>query len=812
MQTQVELELEAYQFGKARMVKTMSGNEEKGRAHNNPYAQAIYRRFVLPLAEIIREDIDAKRAGRRQAHVRLLKPIDAEAAAYIAVRSAMIALLAGKGNNAAEGAGRNVVAEVGRSVYHEYVLEHFSEIEPDLFYHLVNDFERRMSHNERHRMTVFKMQARKAGVHFTEWSSGDTQQVGAYLMEQLSKLGMVTTKQVTIPHRHKNNIRTKVFVELTEECLDLIDQIKGFAIESTPYFLPCVEPPRDWTSVTDGGFHTKEMRRLMPWMVKTNPSMRDHFRDADMSQEIAAINSLQRVEWRVNRPLLDAVRTIAKHFDMDEIISQAEVPKPHKPEWLTGEMTKDTMDATQLEEFVRWKRSVAEWHTERKVRGTKWGRFYNAMRIAQKFEEYDKLWFVYFEDFRGRKYVQTTGISPQGSDLQKALLEFANGKRLDTEEAVQWFKITGANRWGYDKVSLKDRANWVDERTELLIAFAEDPVAHPEWQEADMPLQFLAWCMEYREWCRSPSTFASHIAVGMDGSCNGLQNFSAMLRDTVGGVATNLIPSSLPNDIYQMVAIVTLQLLSSAEADEHGYRARWLKHGINRTLVKRSVMTLPYGSTRYSCAEFIVQDYLRSGLVPEFEKAEYSRAANYLSHFVWAAIGDVVVKAREAMTWLQQGARQLVAEGYTEIKWITPSGFPAIQTYWEQSVHQIRTKLCGGAILKLNRDTGIADVRRHKNGIAPNVVHSLDAAHLTLTVNAAVAEGIESFAMIHDDYGTHAADAGKLYRIIRERFVDMYEQHDVLAEFRVAYPQLPDPPAQGTLDIRQVLDSPYFFS
>ena len=233
---------------------------------------------------------------------------------------------------------------------------------------------------------------------------------------------------------------------------------------------------------------------------------------------------------------------------------------------------------------------------------------------------------------------------------------------------------------------------------------------------------------------------------------------------------------------------------------------------MNRTLVKRSVMTLPYGSTRYSCAEFIVADYLRGGKVPEFEKGEYEKAANYLSHFVWAAIGEVVVKAREAMTWLQQGARQLVREGNTEIKWVTPSGFPAIQAYWESDVHQIHTKLCGGARLKIHHDTDTPDINRHKNGIAPNFVHSLDASHLTLTVNAAVAEGITSLAMIHDDYGTHAADAPRLFRIIREQFVGMYQRHDMLAEFRARYPGLPEPPEQGDLDITQVLESPYFFA
>ena len=39
----------------------------------------------------------------------------------------------------------------------------------------------------------------------------------------------------------------------------------------------------------------------------------------------------------------------------------------------------------------------------------------------------------------------------------------------------------------------------------------------------------------------------------MDGSCNGLQNFSAMLRDEVGGKAVNLIPSDKPQDVYMEV-------------------------------------------------------------------------------------------------------------------------------------------------------------------------------------------------------------------------------------------------------------------
>lgn len=811
MQTQAQIELEALDYGRERMARSMANNEEKGRADSNPYAQAIYRRFVLPLAAIIRNDLEVKRAGRRQAHVQLLKDIDPDASAYVAVRAAMLALLGGVN-------GRMVVSSIGKSVYNEHLLTHFADMNKELFYTLTNDFERKMSHDERHKMTVYKRSAKDAGLELPVWSAGDRDQVGAYLAEQLQQLGML---EVSMVHeRCGRGMKTVIHAALTQDTMDVLEEIKGHVIETTPYFLPCVEKPLDWTSLSEGGYHTKEMQRLMPFCVKHAPSVRTELRNADMSKDMAALNALQSVKWRINEPMLAAIRRVHEHFDMEEIISQAELPKPPRPDWLVKDMDMAMLnDVDKEQEFKDWKRKMAEWHTEAKERGTKWGRFYNAMRIAEKFKSYPELYFVYFMDFRGRKYVQTSGVSPQGSDLQKALLEFAEGKPLHTQMAKDWFMITGANRYGFDKATLPDRIKWVEEREELLMSFAADPIANSGWTEADKPLQFLAWCMEFYDWRTYGDDFVSRISVGMDGSCNGLQNFSAMLRDEKGGIATNLVPPTspldVPNDIYGMVATRATELLVEAEDDEAGYRLLWLRHKLNRTLVKRSVMTLPYGSTRFSCADFIVGDYLRAGKAPEFAKAEYSKAAQYLSKFVWQAIGDVVVKAREAMEWLQKGARQIVKaspDRDVTIRWVTPTGFPVLQAYWGTTVHQIHTKLCGQARLKIHSDADEADLNRHKNGIAPNFVHALDASHLTAVVGACEAAGIHALHMVHDDFGTHAADAGALYGIIRTTFLDMYTSEDPLEEFHKRYPDLPERPALGNLDLNGVLKSPYFFS
>jgi DNA-directed RNA polymerase len=223
-------------------------------------------------------------------------------------------------------------------------------------------------------------------------------------------------------------------------------------------------------------------------------------------------------------------------------------------------------------------------------------------------------------------------------------------------------------------------------------------------------------------------------------------------------------------------------------------------------------MTLPYGSRKSSWAEFIEADYLKAGKWAGLDKSRYTAMSRLLSGFLGSAISDVVVAAAEAMRWLQDASTGILRRGYDRIQWITPSGFPVTQVYWETEEHRINTKLCGGAKLSIRRETNAAKKSRHRNGVAPNFVHSLDASHLTLVVERAAARGITAFAMIHDDYGTHPADTQALYEIIREVFVDMYTKHDVLEEFRARYSFLPEPPPMGDLDLNKVLESPYFFS
>lgn len=802
--SQVELEQQMLDAGKERASRLMESNEEGGRTAHNPYAKVIFKRFVLPLSEIIEKDLVGGGAGRAKAHVKFLRALEPQATAYIAVRTLLTTLM----SDMQVGNGRILFHKVGKEIQSEQVLRQFQHLDQEAYFHLQNELKRKHSQDLRHKMTLVSRHFKEKDLSPIDWGKGSRDQVGVYLVSALQDLDMVEIDSTTVNKKH---IWT---VSLSESVMDLIKETKEFIEEMTPFHMPCIEQPKDWISVHDGGYHTPGMRKLVNSAISKGNS------GGNPAQILEAINTLQRVKWQVNVRVLEVAKELSKFVETEEIVSTSDIDKPERPEFL-GYKEKEDLNEQEKVEFKKWKRNMSEFYTQVLLKKQSYSRMFNVFRIADKFKDELELFFVYSADFRGRLYPFTSGVNPQGSDLQKGVLTFKDGKALRTKESIEWFMIHGANKFGIDKAPFAERLKWVRDNEQMILAIADDPVGnYKQWAvkgSADKPFQFLAWAFEYAEFIRYGAAFVSRIPISMDGSCNGLQNFSACLRDEVGGKATNLIDCLIPEDIYTMVAEVTLEKLKAMEEDKDGFRSRWIKHGIKRGLVKRSVMTLPYGSTRFSCRNFILDDYIKVEKPEEFDKDEYSKAATFLANIVWDSIGNVVVKAREAMEWLQTCSNIIMKEGYKDIKWTTPTGLTVSQVYNEiEENGKINIQIYGGARLRLSATTDKPDKNRHKNGIAPNFVHSLDAAHMHKVVLRSKKEGYNSLAMIHDDFGTLAADAPHFNKIIREEFVKMYMQDDWLLRFAQSYIDagvpLPLPPSHGKLDLNLTLDSKYFFA
>ncbi|NQZ02101.1 MAG: hypothetical protein HRT45_15690 [Bdellovibrionales bacterium] len=247
------------------------------------------------------------------------------------------------------------------------------------------------------------------------------------------------------------------------------------------------------------------------------------------------------------------------------------------------------------------------------------------------------------------------------------------------------------------------------DRADEWLAIAAAPISNTGWTAADKPYQFLAWCFEFFDYYElrvqgRGTEHVSHLPVGMDGSCNGLQHFSAMLRDSVGGKSVNLTPGDKPADIYQDVADVCYAKILDKAAEGEGGAVNWanvLKGGMTRKLPKTPVMTLPYGSTQQACTGSIFK-WAKENV--EFPENTTFRHSLYLNPLLWTSIGEVVIAAREAMDWLQDCSSAITKAG-KPISFVTPLGFPVHQVNMKYDTVRIETQIAGRLQLRLATET-----------------------------------------------------------------------------------------------------------
>src|SRR3546814_12276531 len=146
------------------------------------------------------------------------------------------------------------------------------------------------------------------------------------------------------------------------------------------------------------------MRRLMPHCVNIrrvrNVDLLDQIKESDLTAHVLpAINHLQRVRWAVNTEMLHTVRQIAgSSLDLEEALSEKGPDAPERPEWWEPKGSEQKLTPEQEDEVKQWKRSMARWQTERRLRGQRWGRFKMAAEMATKITTYQTIYLVYHAD------------------------------------------------------------------------------------------------------------------------------------------------------------------------------------------------------------------------------------------------------------------------------------------------------------------------------------------------------------------------------------------------------------------------------
>jgi len=367
-------------------------------------------------------------------------------------------------------------------------------------------------------------------------------------------------------------------------------------------------------------------------------------------------------------------------------------------------------------------------------------------------------------------------------------------------------------------------------------------------------------------------SYESHLEVYIDGSNNGSQHLSALTKDEVTAPHVNLVPLDMPGDLYKYVAdhvwerikgtvdnmskddikdcetfidnlIELKKQIGSAEPKSdlrksliediqkfknqnqilfdkcsavYWNRIKDYKH--RRKIVKRNVMTLPYGGTAYGLGQQQIDDARKHG-IDILLHMEHKWGA-YLGREIFDDCRTSLKRPMQLLTVFEQAGKKAEDEGRF-LSWTVPiTKFPVVQNYTQGIVKKIWVQY--GPPEGEKNNTGyyentlqlaicfIEDVKPSKGkqaqGASPNSIHSLDAAHLAITTSRAQFP----ITTIHDSFGCLLGDMPELFRLIRQTFVELYSTDPLTSLMKDIDGDLSNV-LLGTLDINLILDSEYCF-
>lgn len=690
---QQALERDMHEAGAKLLNDALAEARTDGTLHNTAGGRSALRGALHPLAyvigrfqehgrgllePIVEEAMDASavvasRRGRPAGHTyrTLLKQLPAESAALVTLRCMI-------GSAAMASDVEDMRRLIGTEL--EYMAKEAS-LDADQL-HDIGKKAKNRGYSERGRRMAVAERAAQRG--WTEW---EAKPKGA-LADALIRACCLHTGLFETETRREGK-KTHLDVVPTEALDKLFEDKHARAVATAAVVRPFVCPPRPWISPFRGAYWTREIGGVR--LVKTRRKRHlDMLREQPMATVYRAVNAAQATAWRINPKVYE---TVAYFWEHGEAVGSGDGMLPSR---LAPKLPPKPAKDCPKEELVAWLKETGRIKRATNVLRSKRLAVTACVETAKKYAAEPRMWFAYNLDFRGRMYPIQTALTPQGSNLELGLLEFAEGLPIKTQQAEDWLAIHGANEWGVklddgralDKVSYAERIAWVHANSHWIEECGRAPRLNTQWMRAGKgkkPWKFLAFCIDwfgYMEAKRWGEEYVSHLPVSVDGTCNGLQHLSAMVRDRAAAESVNLIDRPQPADIYTVVAEIATDILrkevQEGTPEQSALAQDILALGIDRDITKRPVMVIPYGGTMRACL-----NYVEEALTDKLKGIEPARAKAIKGHtakVVWDAMGGVLGNAKGVMTWLMSLASASNKAGLP-LYWTVPSGFLAYQEY-----------------------------------------------------------------------------------------------------------------------------------
>lgn len=795
---QIDNELDMVRRGVQRYRDLAAKAIKRGDGSNLKPSERMLAHWFVVYSTLIHDEQKAVQAGKlgyeRAKYGPLVLALDSDTIACIALHEIMSALVACPNGMrltplSAE-VGRAVNAESNLRVLREQNNEHRRNLREQGAKVVDSAAWQRILKSDRQRLQAQKINriawSEDAGAR---WPLAARIQLGAFLVEMLSECATTTrwddevfTPAITIRTLFIGRKKYR-WVEPTNELNELLAAGHAQRQHLRPRYEPMIVPPLPWTEFGKGGYY-----RLPTTLVIRGRQA--NYSDIDLTKCYDGLNALGATAWRINIPVMDV---LDDHWENGG--NGLGMP-PRYPITLP-----DVVKTDDKEVIKRARQQRAKIYRLNAQQGSERSNFLHRMDVARRFKEVTEFYLPHNLDFRGRAYPIPIHLNHHKDDSCRALLRFAKTQR-QTDEGRRWLMIHAANCYGIDKVSLHDRVHWVAAHASDMVASIRDPMGCEFWQQADKPWQFLAACYELDR-----SDGKTSLPVQVDGSCNGLQHYAAIGRDSAAAAAVNLIPADHPSDVYSMIAD-RVQRSMQAEAGRSELAAMLVDQGmITRKVVKRPVMTRVYGVTMVGARIQIAEE-----LNIEDENTAY-KASRLVEQHVRRAMGEVCQSAEAIMAWITRHAMECCNAGQ-KVNWYSPIGLWVIQPYAKASTSRVHTHRGTIHFNLPGVDTPLIR-RRQVNAAAPNFIHSVDSSHLLMVAAECRRENID-IGTVHDSFWCPAPQVPQMRQIIAEQFVELHRR-DLLMEFeshmRTQHERCDDLPMPkiGHWDVSDVESSDYAF-
>ena len=767
---QIKLERDQIAQGLKRLRKNTCQLEEKSYASATVYGIASIDTLLPFVVERITDTNNRIKEGKTgqsfkeiQKYLADLEPL---AAAAIACKITFDKVFSYK-----EGSNQivNVCDSIGHAVEDECQMRHYETNAPGLLNVLKENYWHKSIGTHQKIVVIQTLMNRYDVKQWDSWGRSNRVKLGAWLLDCIMETSGWFYKDMRQQGRRRIN-----YVVPTPDFINIKDKVMQDSELFAPLAWPMYIEPNDWGE-KPGGYLLNEVMRGHEMVRRGDRTC------IQGETPIAFLNKIQKVGYQLNTFTVNVAEQLGeKEINVGKFIPIVNMDLPPKPPDI----------AENKESRKKYRRAAAEVMNRNAYAFRRSCRTRMTMEAVRRFK--GKEFFIPWSfDYRGRAYPIPAFLTPQDTDFGKSLIRFSNESSITTE-AMEWLSFQCATTYGLDKATMSERLQWTKDNIFTITRVAEDPIGNlGDWELAEEPWQFLAACDEYYHCCIMQVRARTGLPVATDATCSGLQILAGLARDKKTAQLVNVVPSVRPQDAYKVVAEVSKWNIPDRLRDV------W-----DRKCVKRTVMTIPYNAKPFSNRTYIRDALLEKNI--EIDKDELTQTVQAVRD----AMHNVVPGPMSVMKWIEDEVAKALDKGMAEIGWVTPSGFIVHQRIMKKEVEILKLQLLGNCKLSVaTDDTNKVDRARHKAATAPNLIHSLDASLLHLSVQRFDAP----IALIHDSVLCRATDMSILSTLVRETYMELFAKQDYLNDFAGQIMAESEPPIIGDLEPSTVIDSTYFF-